>query len=86
MNAQGMPLVSMGTKSESLKNSYIDFLKRITGESKNINRNKRDNFYNIVSSRERAVELVRSLNFESSEYFIKQKKENALKILSWTRE
>lgn len=75
----------MGTKSENLKESYLEFLKKITGESKKINRTKRDNFYNIITYRERAVKLICALEYNSSKYVIKHKKDSALKILSWKR-
>jgi len=83
---QGWPIVSLGTKSESLKKEYLKFLEDVTGEKKNVNRNKRDYFYNIVSSRERSQSLINALDYKSATLYIKHKKESALKILEWTRD
>ena len=80
-----IPLVSLGTKSEFIKNEYISLLKDVTGEIKNINRNKRDNFYNIISYRENALKMINFLDYKNAELFIKRKKESALNLLTWVR-
>lgn len=85
ISKKNIPLVSMGTKSEALKIAYVKFLEDITGEIKNVNRNKRDSFYNIITYRERAKTLINALDYKSATLFIKHKKEDALKILEWTR-
>lgn len=85
ISSKNIPLVSMGTKSESLKEAYVRFLKEVTGEQKQVNRNKRDNFYNIISYRERALELVKCLNYATAEVFITRKREAALNLLEWSR-
>lgn len=41
------PFISLVTKSENLKNEYLNFLFTELGITKNINRNNRDNIYNI---------------------------------------
>lgn len=86
ISKKNIPLVSLGTKSDKIKIPYLNFLQRITGEKKKVNRNKRDYFYNVISYRERAQKLVQFLNYESCDLCIKAKKDIALKILDWERD
>lgn len=83
ITAKNIPIVSVGMKSDKLKEKYLNYLFRITGETKNVNRNKRDDFYNIISSREKAQKLILSLGYQYCKFSIKR--EGAMKILNWTR-
>lgn len=85
ISKNNIPLVSLTTKSETLKDSYLFFLERVTGERKTLNRNTRDNCYNIVSYRERAQILTEYLGFVNSEIGLSRKRDSAYKILSWSR-
>lgn len=85
ISATGIPLVSMGIKSENLKIAYVKFLELVTNEKKNVNRNKRDAFYNIISARERAQTLIKAVGYPDSTLAINHKREKALTLLKWTR-
>lgn len=54
------PFVSIITLSEQFKQDYLDFLEREFGIVKHLNRNKRDNVYNIVVFNEDAINLLNS--------------------------
>jgi len=55
--SNNIPFVSLTTKSEKLKEFYLAFLNKYIGISKICNRNERDNIYNIMVMRDKAVEL-----------------------------
>lgn len=83
--ADGIPFVSLVTKSETLKQKYCSFLKEEYGIEKRLNRNKRDNVYNIVIKNEDAVQLAKDLYLENQGVYINRKYKKAQDIQKWVR-
>ena len=80
------PFISLVTKSEELKNAYLNFLEKQFNIHKNIKRNKRDNVYNIVIKNEAAVEMAKSLYLtDNTELYIDRKYNSAKLLQSWVR-
>jgi len=80
---QGFPFISLVTASENLYLAFKKFLKKHDIDI-NLNRNKRDNVYNIMLNKEKAQLIVRLL-YVNSTISLKRKYEKALEILSWKR-
>ena len=74
------PFVSLVTKSENLKNKYLEFLHKNFGIAKNVNKNKRDNVYNIVVKNKNARDLV-DLLYNNKEIHLNRKYDKAMFIL-----
>lgn len=68
LTSLGIPFVSFATVSESLKNFILRDIKETIGFEMRINRNNRDNIFNITLFRENAVEYSRRLYNEASVY------------------
>lgn len=86
ITAKGFPFISLVTKSEPLKIAYCDFLKEYYNIDKNVNRNKRDDVYNIVLFREDAQQLIHDLYIKDNpSLYIDRKYNSALKALEWVR-
>ncbi|WCS69027.1 hypothetical protein Goe17_01680 [Bacillus phage vB_BsuM-Goe17] len=84
ITAQGFPFVSLVTESDTLKDEYLAFLETVTGKTKTVRRNTRDNVYNIVVYKEDAQELVRTLNYQEG-LCLDRKKKKAEEVLNWVR-
>lgn len=84
ITSKNIPFVSFVTASEKLKDFYIDFLFRVTNKKKNINRNKRDNIYNIMITKEDAQKVVSILYYNDCNA-MKRKKEKAIQVVDWVR-
>lgn len=82
VTAKGIPFVSLVTKSEYLKDAYLDYIKTKFGILKNINRNKRDGVYNILIMYNNSKIILHDLynNCENS-LFLNRKYEIAKNIL-----
>lgn len=76
----GVVFVSLVIKSEAIKTAYCDFINDITGVTVNVNRNKRDNVYNIMITRAAARELAAFL-YEGKVLSIDRKRNKALSII-----
>jgi hypothetical protein len=81
---KGVPFISLVTASESLKETYLSFVKRYTGHAKVSHRNKRDNIYNICVTNEKAKELVNILYYDGC-LSLERKKGKAKEIREWSR-
>lgn len=79
-----IPFVSFITKSEKMKDFYIQYLFSITGKLKTSSRNKRDNAFNIAIYKEDAQKFVKQVYYKDS-LTLKRKEEKAKNILSWVR-
>lgn len=78
---QNIPFISLVTKSEILKISYLEFLKKYIKIDKNINRNMRDNVYNIMITRKHAVQLSKFLYLDNTtDLYLSRKLEKGLEI------
>lgn len=81
----GKPFVSFTTQSDSIKNFLITFISEITMKNKKeVNRNKRDNIYNIMISNEDAVLFCKEV-YTSNCLSIDRKYKIAQKIKQWKR-
>ena len=61
ITSKNEPFISLVTKSEFLKEEYLKFLFKNFNITKKLNRNKRDNVYNIVVKNKNAVDLAKLL-------------------------
>lgn len=78
------PFISLVTKSDCLFNAYLEMLKRNFNLYKVVNKNKRDNCYNIVVKNEDAIALGEFLYNKASVY-INRKYEKFLEFKNWKR-
>ncbi len=82
--AKNVPFASLTVKSEDLKNYLLVIIEKITGERKRLNRNTRDNIYNIMVNRERAQQFINYLYYPNC-LALKRKLRNAKTVLKWKR-
>ena len=82
--SDGSPFLSLVTKSESLKNEYCNFLFKHFGIEKNINRNKRDNVYNITLKNEDAI-MVTHFLYDDNVISLDRKNQKAQEMFNWVR-
>lgn len=82
--AKGIPFLSLVTKSENLKQEYCKFLLDNFGIEKKINRNTRDNVYNITVFSEDALAISKAL-YESAPIYLDRKYNSYLEIQKWVR-
>ena len=82
--AKNVPIISVTTNSDFIKELILKHIQKITGKHKDINRNKRDGVYNIALTAEDAVAYVTSL-YNNSTIALERKKTKALKVMSWKR-
>lgn len=81
ITSKNIPFVSLVTKSESLKNEYLDFIEKKLGIVKRINRNKRDKVYNICVTRDSATKLAKLLYEDCNGFCLKRKYSKFLEII-----
>ena len=81
---EGLPYISIVTKSDAICSSFLNFLERRLGIIKILSRNKRDNCYNIVIKNEDAVELSRIL-YADADIYLNRKYQKYLEIQKWKR-
>lgn len=80
ITSNNIPFISLVTKSENLKNEYLNFLFTELGVIKNINRNKRDDVYNIYLSGNNAIKLIKILYIDNPGIYLDRKYNKALEI------
>lgn len=79
------PYVSFVTESETIKNYIIDFISEITNKSKKeVNRNKRDNIYNILISKEDAIKFCELVYYKDC-LSLNRKYNISQDIIKWIR-
>lgn len=78
------PFWSLTTASDKMKEYLLESLYNIIGVDKILNRNKRDNIYNISQFDEGAVEYLNYL-YKDSELYLDRKYQKYIETLSWTR-
>lgn len=78
LTSKNMPFISVVTKSENLKNSFIDFLMKF-GIERTSNKNKRDSVYNIMVSGSQAKKVSEFL-YKGSELRLDRKYKKYLEI------
>lgn len=84
VTVKGLPFISLVIKSEDLKEYLFDIIEKITGERKRLNRNKRDDVYNIMINREKAQEFIKYLYYPNC-LALRRKLRSAGKALKWER-
>lgn len=84
ISKENRPFISLCVSSEKIKEFLIRDIEQITGIKKEMNRNKRDNVYNIMLNNEEAIIYAKYLYSESTLYLDRKHKEY-LKLISWVR-
>jgi len=82
---RNLPFISLTTASQDLCDAYIAYIYKHTGSRKVVNRNKRDDIYNIISFREPSQTLAKLLYYESCNLCIEEKKKNSRLVTQWQR-
>jgi hypothetical protein len=83
--SQGLPYITLVTKSESIKDFLLRFIHDHLGIVKLASRNKRDGVYNISLFREYAVEMANLLYYDGC-LALQRKQLKANDIKAWHRE
>ncbi|MEU4731912.1 LAGLIDADG family homing endonuclease [Streptomyces sp. NPDC023588] len=81
---QGLPFVSLTTASTAVVAYLCHYAKKVTGAERTITRNTRDGVYNILYTKEPAMELAAHLYYDGC-LGLERKKAKAADILSWVR-
>lgn len=84
LTGNGFPFISLVTKSEAIKEYYINYIYRITNKMKNISRNKRDNVYNIMVNKEDAQKIVSDIYYDNC-ICLERKRNKSKEVLNWIR-
>lgn len=84
MTSDSLPFLSFITTSTDMAIAYEQFLFGLIGKRKTLNRNKRDNAYNIVVLREDAIKVVSFLYYPSC-LGLDRKIGKAKEVMSWVR-
>ena len=84
LTSTGIPFFGFTTKSEKMKEYICDYIFRKTGQIKKLNRNKRDDVYNICLFKEDAQTVVKDLYYKKC-LCINRKLEKSKDVLSWKR-
>jgi hypothetical protein len=85
LDSKGIPFISFTTDSDGIANFLVDYISKLTNKpKKKLNRNKRDNIYNIVITKEDAQVLTKELYYGGC-LSIKRKKNKAKDVLNWIR-
>lgn len=80
----GFPFLSLVTVSDKLANYYNNFLTKLIGKNKNINKNERDNAYNIMITKEDS-QIITSKLYYNNCLCLSRKMEKAREVISWIR-
>lgn len=84
ITARKLSFASFTVKSEELKDYLLNIIEKITGERKRLNRNTRDNIYNIMVNREKAQKLIKYLYYPDC-LCLRRKLKSAKLVLRWKR-
>ncbi|MDV5146488.1 hypothetical protein R1T08_20355 [Streptomyces sp. SBC-4] len=81
---QGLPFVSLTTSSTAVGAYLCHYAKKVTGAERRIKRNTRDGVYNILYTKEAAIQLTEHLYFPGC-LALERKKSAAASLASWVR-
>ncbi len=81
---QGLPFVSLTTASVAVGAYLCRYAKVVTGAARQIGRNARDGIYNVVYTKEAAVELAGHLYYPGC-LSLARKRTAAASLASWAR-
>jgi len=84
LTEKGRCFISLCTSSEKIKEYMLASILRVVGRRKSLNRNKRDNVYNIVLFDEDA-QVYASFLYKGAGLYIDRKHEKYLEIMEWER-
>lgn len=85
LDSKGLPFISFTTYSEYMKDFLVSYISEITNKpKKTVNRNKRDNIYNIKISKEDSQIMVNELYYEDC-LSIDRKYISSKDVLNWIR-
>ena len=84
LTAQGEPIISLVITSDNIYHHYCKLLNDNFGIVKNVNRNKRDNVYNVALKHESAIVLCEYLYGDATIY-LNRKYNKYLEIKGWER-
>ena len=84
MRLRKYPFISLTVKSEPLKDYFIGIIEKIIGERKKLDRNKRDNIYNIILNREKAQKFISYLYYPGC-LALNRKLKKVREVLKWQR-
>lgn len=84
ISKNNIPFISLCVSSEKIKEFLIQDIENITGVKKEINRNKRDNVYNIMLNNEQAV-IYSNYLYQNTDLYLNRKYNIYLSLLKWTR-
>ncbi|WP_441249955.1 LAGLIDADG family homing endonuclease [Kitasatospora sp. McL0602] len=84
LTAESLPFVGFTTASEALASYFCRYADQLTGSPRTLRRNRRDNIFNIVFTREEAVTLARDL-YTPGRLALTRKREAAERLASWVR-
>lgn len=78
------PFISLCVSSESIKEFLISDIEEVTGLTKYMKRNSRDNVYNIMLNNENAIQYASYL-YEGSALYLNRKYNEYLNFSNWER-
>lgn len=78
----GHPYINLTTKSEQLKEDFLDYIEKYTGFRPNVHRNKRDNIYNITVGSQKAIILANQI-YNNKEIYLGRKYNKFIEIKDW---
>ncbi|MEU0528259.1 hypothetical protein [Streptomyces niveus] len=81
---QGLPFLSLTTASTAVGAYLCRYAKKVTGAQRQIARNARDGIYNIVYTKEAAVELAAHLYYPGC-LALERKRVSAASLAAWQR-
>jgi len=85
LDSEGLPFISFTTESDDIANFIVDYISEVTNKPrKKLNRNKRDDIYNIKLSKEVAQDLVNELYYNDC-LSINRKYLKSKDVLKWVR-
>ena len=85
MTKENIPYISFTTDSDDIAYFLVEYISKITNKPiKNIKRNKRDNIYNIVITKEDAIELCNEIYYDGC-ISLDRKFQKSLDVKNWKR-
>ena len=84
ITSKNRPFWSLTTSSDKVKEFILENIEKVTGVEKEINRNKRDNVYNITLFDEDAIEYLNYL-YKDSNLYLERKFKSYKYTLTWQR-
>jgi hypothetical protein len=84
VTGQGWPFVGFCTKSNQIARGFRDYAFKITGRTRTLKPNKRDQVYNLLYQKEEAQTLAREMYYEGA-LCLPRKMDSAIALQSWVR-